>query len=142
MYTYQTKFYLLADVKDLNDAQAYLEEDNMLNYFDNEQIKRKLQSIEWQLVDEGSGYIEVIANTELNDNELEEVSAYIAGQNSDGLGEGFETQDFANYDAALIDEYGNENSELAWADDYEEDWVMASFDWQNNDYKLELVSAD
>lgn len=142
MYTYQTKFYLLADVLDLNDAQAYLEEDNMLNYFDNEQIKRKLQSIEWHLVDEGSGYIEVIANTELSDNELEEISAYISGQNSDGLGEGFEQKDFASYDAALIDEYGNENSSLAWDDDYEEDWVMASFDWQNNDYKLELVSAD
>lgn len=31
MHTYQTKFYLLADVLDLNDAQAYLEEDNMLS---------------------------------------------------------------------------------------------------------------
>lgn len=142
MYTYQTKFYLLADVLDLNDARAYLEEDNMLNYFDNEQIKRKLRSIEWHLIDEGSGYIEVIANTELSDNELEEISAYISGQNSDGLGEGFEQQDFANYDNALFDEYGNENYELMLEDDYEEDWVMASFDWQNNDYKLELVSAD
>lgn len=142
MYTYQTKFYLLADVLDLNDARAYLEEDNMLNYFDNEQIKRKLRSIEWHLIDEGSGYVEVIANTELSDNELEEISAYISGQNSDGLGEGFEQQDFASYDAALIDEYGNENNSLVWDDDYEEDWVMASFDWQNNDYALELVSAD
>lgn len=46
MYIYQTKFYLLADVSNLYAAQAYLEEDNMLDYFDNEQIKRKLQSIE------------------------------------------------------------------------------------------------
>lgn len=142
MYKYQTTFYLLADVLDLEDAQAYLEEDNMLYYFDNEEIKRKLKSITWHLTDCGSGYIEVIANEELAENELDEISAYISGQNSDGLGESFEQQDFASYDAALLNDRGEIDDSLLYDDDYEEDWVMASFDWNSNYYVLELVESD
>ena len=142
MYKYQTTFYLLADVLDLDEAQAYLEEDNMLYYFDNEEIKRKLKSIKWHLVDCGSGYIEVIANEELSENELEEISEYIKGQNSDGIGESFEQQWFANYDANKYDDYGNEISVWDLDDDYEEDWIMASFDWDSNYYVLELVESD
>lgn len=142
MYKYQTTFYLLADVLDLDEAQAYLEEDNMLYYFDNEEIKRKLQSMTWHLVDCGSGYIEVIANEELSENELEEISEYIKGQNSDGIGEGFEQQDFASYDAALLNDRGEIDDSLLYDDDYEEDWVMASFDWNSNYYVLELVESD
>lgn len=142
MYKYQTTFYLLADVLDLDEAQAYLEEDNMLYYFDNEEIKRKLKSITWHLTDCGSGYIEVIANEELSENELEEISEYIKGQNSDGIGESFEQQWFANYDANKYDDYGNEISVWDLDDDYEEDWVMASFDWNSNYYVLELVESD
>lgn len=142
MYKYQTTFYLLADVLDLDEAQAYLEEDNMLYYFDNEEIKRKLRSIKWHLVDCGSGYIEVIANEELSENELEEISEYIKGQNSDGIGESFEQQDFASYDAALLNDRGEIDDSLLYDDDYEEDWVMASFDWNSNYYVLELVAKD
>ena len=142
MYKYQTTFYLLADVLDLDEAQAYLEEDNMLDYFDNEEIKRKLQSMTWHLVDCGSGYIEVIANEELSENELEEISEYIKGQNADGIGEGFEQQDFASYDAALLNDRGEIDDSLLYDDDYEEDWVMASFDWNSNYYVLELVESD
>lgn len=142
MYKYQTTFYLLADVLDLDEAQAYLEEDNMLYYFDNEEIKRKLQSIKWHLTDCGSGYIEVIANEELAENELDEISAYISGQNADGIGESFEQQDFASYDAALLNDRGEIDDSLLYDDDYEEDWVMASFDWNSNYYVLELVAKD
>ena len=142
MYKYQTTFYLLADVLDIGEAQAYLEEDNMLDYFDNEEIKRKLKSITWHLTDCGSGCIEVIANEELSENELDEISSYISGQCSDGLGEGFEQQDFANYDAALLNDRGEIDDSLLYEDDYEEDWVMASFDWNSNYYVLELVESD
>lgn len=114
----------------------------MLDYFDNEEIKRKLQSIKWHLVDYGSGYIEVISNEELAENELDEISEYIRGQNSDGIGESFEQQDFANYDAGQYDSYGNKLSVWDLDDDYEEDWIMASFDWDRNDYLLNLVAKD
>lgn len=142
MYKYQTTFYLLADVLDIGEAQAYLEEPNMLDYFDNEEIKRKLKSMTWHLTDCGSGYIEVMANEELAENELDEISAYISGQNADGIGEGFEQQWFANYDAGQYDSYGNKISVWDLDDDYEEDWIMASFDWDRNDYLLNLVAKD
>ena len=141
-YIYQTDFYLMAEVNDYEDAKAYLEEENMLYFFYDSTFDSKLDSIYWKLDNEYSGRVIVTANQELNDLELKKLSDFILAQNADGLGEGFEQQDFANYDAALIDDYGNENSELAWADDYEEDWVMASFDWKHNEYPLTLVSVD
>lgn len=141
MYKYQTRFNLLAAVLDIDAAQAYLSEADMLEYFNNEAIKRKLKSIDWILEDDVSGYIEVIANEELSDDELEEIADYIKGQNSDGLGEGFSSQDFANYDANLYNLSGEEIREYE-DDDYEEDWIMASFDWESNDYALELVESD
>lgn len=142
MYIYETRFHLLADVLDIGEAQAYLEEDNMLDYFDNEEIKRKLKSITWHLTDCESGYIEVIANEELAENELDEISSYISGQNSDGLGEGFEQQWFANYDMNRYNSSGEEISVWDLDDDYEEDWIIARFDWDRNDYLLNLVAKD
>lgn len=140
MYKYQTRFNLLAAVLDIDAAQAYLSKDDMLEYFDNEAIKRKLKSIDWILEDDVSGYIEVISNEELSDDELEEIADYIKGQNSDGLGEGFSSQDFANYDANLYNLSGEEIREYE-DDDYEEDWIMASFD-PYREYHLELVESD
>ena len=142
MYKYQTRFNLLAAVLDIDAAQAYLSEADMLEYFDNEAIKRKLKSIDWILEDDVSGYIEVISNEELSDDELEEIADYIKGQNSDGLGEGFSSQDFANYDANLYALSGEEIREYEEDGDLEEDWIMASFDWDRNDYVLELVESD
>lgn len=142
MYKYQTRFNLLAAVLDIDAAQAYLSEDDMLDYFDNEAIKSKLKSIDWILEDDVSGYIEVISNEELSDDELEEIADYIKGQNSDGLGEGFSSQDFANYDANLYALSGEEIREYEEDDELEEDWVMAKFDWESNDYVLEPVESD
>lgn len=141
MYKYQTRFNLLAAVLDIDAAQAYLSEADMLEYFDNEAIKRKLKSIDWILEDDVSGYIEVIANEELSDDELEEIADYIKGQNSDGLGEGFSSQDFANYDANLYALSGEEIREYEEDGDLEEDWVSASFD-PYREYHLELVESD
>lgn len=141
MYKYQTRFNLLAAVLDIDAAQAYLSEADMLEYFDNEAIKRKLKSIDWILEDDVSGYIEVIANEELSDDELEEIADYIKGQNSDGLGEGFSSQDFANYDANLYALSGEEIREYEEDGDLEEDWVSASFD-PYIEYHLELVESD
>lgn len=141
MYKYQTRFNLLAAVLDIDAAQAYLSEADMLEYFDNEAIKRKLKSIDWILEDDVSGYIEVISNEELSDDELEEIADYIKGQNSDGLGEGFSSQDFANYDANLYALSGEEIREYEEDDDLEEDWVSASFD-SYREYRLELVESD
>ena len=56
-------------------------------------------------------------------------------QNSDGLGEGFEQQSFASYE--IEDDYNCGYDE----DEYiEPEYVMASFDWETNDYEFTLVT--
>ena len=143
MYIYRTYFKLVAPVIALEDARSYLSEDNMSVYLkEDSRLPKTLNgviiSIDWILRDEQSGYIELKTNKELNAKELEFISNWVSGQNSDGLGEGFEQQDFACYNAASYDGYG-------YDEDYEiddEDWIMASFDWQTNKYKFELISSD
>lgn len=144
-YTYTTKFTLTDLVLDLESANDYLAEDDMVDYFDEykeigvtKDLIKKVISINWELQTRDSGKITVKTNALLTYKERKTVSRWISGQNSDGLGEGFEQQDFANYDVNRYDYDGNEISVWDLDDDYEEYWVMASFDWQTNDYELEL----
>ena len=97
-YTYRTNFHLNVPVNDYEKAKAYLEEDDMVQYFKdraNDELRNKVISIDWVLEDDESGYIQVVTNSVLTDEEQKEISDWIAGQNSDGLGEGFEQQPFA-----------------------------------------------
>lgn len=141
MIRYETNFTLLEPVIDFDAATAYLAEDRMLDYFDDKSIAKKLESIDWVLSDEQSGKIIVLANEALSEDECAIISRWISGQNSDGLGEGFEQQDFAEYDENRFDEYGNKVNIWDLDDDYEENWVMASFDWQTNAYPLHFVES-
>lgn len=147
MVTYRTYFHLTAPVIDFDDAKNYLSEDDMTVYLNQDSrrpssLQGAINHIEWILRDEQSGYIELEATRELDSQELEWISDWVSGQNSDGLGEGFEQQDFAYYD---VSEYNNGSRYSYYDDDDyeedEEDWVMASFDWQSNAYKFELVSS-
>ena len=125
--TYRTKFNLTAPVIDFEAAYDYLIEDNMTDYLHNAEISGhdKVIHIAWYLMTEEKGYIEVQTDGELTAEESRAISDWIRGQNSDGLGEGFEQQDFACY--SLDDD----------EDGYDE-YVMASFDWETNDYELTL----
>lgn len=139
VYEYRTRFNLDAPVQDFNAAQNYLQEDNMEKYFHMDSritgnLRLAVDKIKWNLVDDDAGYIEVIANRELTDDEKKSVSDWIRGQNSDGLGEGFEQQDFACYPDPDLD-YGSDEY-------YDEDWLTASFDWKHNKYELELYCKD
>lgn len=124
IYTYCTDFTLTNPVNDFEAAQAYLTDDDMTKYWKRKHEQSKVIKIQWDLTDEQTGHIVVITNDELTSNEANELSNWIRGQNSDGLGEGFEQQDFA------------------WIsyDDEEDEGEMASFDWDTNDYKLVLIS--
>lgn len=142
MFLYRTYFKLEAPVNDLNDARDYLSSDDMTQYMKYDtRVKdfyHKIDKIEWILTDESSGHIDLETSQELTDDELSNVSSWVSGQNSDGLGEGFEQQSFACYEDN--DYYGyNEDEDY---DDYEDNFVMASFDWRTNDYKFELISAE
>jgi hypothetical protein len=81
----------------VGEAQAYLHQHDMTGYVsDNASLEGLLEFVEWNLDGNGRDYsITVVANRELNDDELKRLSSECSGQNSDGLGESFEQQDFA-----------------------------------------------
>lgn len=139
---YRTNFRLEYPVIDVSAAQEYLSKDDMTKYLKsdsriNDSTKEKISKITWILRDDQYGYIELETTDEMLDLELSNISNWVSGQNSDGMGEGFEQQDFANYQ--LENGWGYDEDEY---DDYNEDWVMASFDWRTNDYKFELVTSE
>ena len=115
------------DDEEYEKAQDFLFEENLANYYDG-LGKDKINSIDWVLMQntEGSGFIVVDTYEPLTQDELDAVSEYISGQNSDGIGESFE-QRFSYY----------------IYDDSDDDWEysgdsgdMCSFDWMYNPYKL------
>lgn len=110
-------------------AQAYLTEDDMTRYLD-EPLRGVVERIQWHLNHDGhTYYVEAIANRDLTDDELAQLAAWVSGQNSDGLGEGFEQQDFAWV-----------GEERDFFGDVVDEGAMCSFDWQTNDSKFERVS--
>ena len=139
-YLYGCEFYLAAGVTDLNDAQDFLDEDFdlMLDLF-NEDINATDNPIinwRWYLTNESSGYFIYETNRELTKKELENLGEGTTGQAADGLGEGFEQQEWACY-TVYYDEYGDEVDQ--WDDYEEEEEVMASFNWQK-DYVIRPLS--
>lgn len=139
--TYLTEFWLTNPVIDLEAAQAYLLDDDMEKYAkDDYDIPKsgrdKIEKITWNLTSEQHGYISVKTNDYLTEDESAAISEWISGQCSDGLGEGFEQQEFANYMEG--DEYNPYFVEEEAVEFEEHDYVMASFDWMSNKYELEL----
>lgn len=141
MIIYRTYFKLTNYVIDFEEARKYLIEDNMKQYLQNDSrcstdTYSKILSIEWILKDKNSGYIELKTTEELSTEELDKLSDWVRGQNSDGIGESFEQQDFACYVSEDFDTEGY------YDEDYDEnDYITASFDWQTNEYKFELIST-
>lgn len=136
---YRTYFKLEYPVCNVTAAQEYLTEDDMTQYLkdDNriqESTRNKIVNIRWNLSDDQSGYIQLETTDSLSELELKSISEWVSGQNSDGLGEGFEQQSFANYQD---EEYDYDEDEYGYDCD---NWVMASFDWKTNEYKFELYS--
>ena len=115
---YITDFALSFPVNDVDAADEYLQDDEMLYYFDKGPLKDKLISIEWYIKTDSQGNVIVTSKEELTRDELDEISRFISGQNSDGLGEGFSQQDFAE-----VDIYGEPQ--------------QSTFDWETNEYHLE-----
>lgn len=126
---YQTDFRLEAPVTDIGEANEYLTSDDMTKYLLNDfpKLRGVVVNVSWYLYNDEGGYVEVEATRELTEKERDDISDWIRGQNSDGLGEGFEQQSFACYPEDCEDEEGG----------YE--YVMASFDWRTNYYKLRKV---
>lgn len=120
-YHYRTAFKLADDVNDYEAAVNYLTEDDMTKYLkDDEDIpyatRGAIISVDWELKDVNHGYINLYSTRELTEQELEPISSWVRGQNSDGLGEGFEQQDFADY----FDEDAYHSDHEWWEERYQD----------------------
>ena len=147
------------EAENVAQAQAYLTDDDMTQYLDKE--CGPIEHIEWKLEADGHNWsVTAYTQRELTDDELKALSSWISGQNSDGLGESFEQQDFAwdqepaeeqdcsyCHGRGTVTEFVDE--ELTEKDceecdgsgyfEEQDDGRMISFDWETNDCSLERV---
>lgn len=151
-------------------AQDYLTNDDMTQYLDDNRyptLKDVIGHIRWHLNADGhTWYVEALAYRELTVVELEGLAQWVSGQNSDGLGEGFEQQDFCwveedepDEDCSHCDGTGEYTAEDE-DDELEaptgspcsecdgngtiygsEGGHMISFDWQTNECTFKRVEA-
>lgn len=134
---YETPFTLEFWVNDFEAAASYLQDaGNMAQYLD-EPLKQIATKITWELLTEDSGRIQVQTTRELTDKENNELADWICGQCTDGLGEGFEQQDFASL---YFDEHGDSYAPDEVYDDEDYEMEMASFSGNADAYALERVS--
>jgi hypothetical protein len=122
--TYRTHGSLTGDVNDFETARDYLRESDMTQYVKHASFKGLediVHNIQWNLLGVDTWEVIVITNRELTAEESTGVSEWISGQNSDGLGEGFEQQEFAEHE------------------DFDGEYSMSSFDWHTNKAILTLV---
>lgn len=137
--TYRTRGRLVHPVSDLSLAREYLrtahgdEPIHMEQHVYPEHLRPLVHSADWDLLDEQTWQVTLVTHELLTDEQAAGLSDWICGQNSDGLGEGFEQQAFA--DCWPRNRWGD-------IDDEQEDehGFMASFDWQTNDCHLTLVT--
>lgn len=110
---YRTVCDLCTNVRNKKDSDEYFHEDDMTNDITNtfslhksKKLASKIKCIMWDMKDRRSVNVTVITHGKLNENELAKIGEFINGQNSDGLGEGFEQQDFG---ASFVWHYTYEN---------------------------------
>lgn len=155
---YETKGTLTGTIapENVSRAQEYLTEDDMTQYLDDE-LKGVVLFQQWQLGADGHHYTVIaVTSRELAEDELKLLADNTSGQNSDGLGESFEQQDFAEtHDEGEEDCDDCEGGGYIISDEglsagcercdgqgffERENYGMISFDWQTNDSTYTLVS--
>ena len=105
-FNYVTYFYLSNAVSDVDEANGYLHSEDMTGYLRSELLQKdvtqsvveSVECIRWDLDSNGyQGRVVAQTSQELPESALKLVSKWIHEQNADGIGEGFEQQDFAHY---------------------------------------------
>ncbi len=110
-------------------------DDDMVDYFDesdSETAKKKLQSMIWGFESVKGclyGKVTVTLSEELTVEETEAVKDYICGQNSDGLGEGFEQQEVRTDDGEIYVSFWHRGSGYWIYDEDEFDRKIRSKMW-------------
>ena len=138
MFIYRTYFNLTNCVNDIEAAQDYLSDDDMTKYLVNDSssslksCQSKISSIKWILDTVSSGHIDLETTEKLTTEELDSISDWVNSQNSDGLGEGFIDQPFATYEDTGLEGYNGS--------EWDNEVIVASFDWKSNSYKFKLIN--
>jgi hypothetical protein len=138
--TYTTTGKLTAPVSDLAAARRYLDEP-MVDYirYCDEALVQVVHDIRWDLLDEDTWTVRVVTNRPLTADESAKISEWISGQNSDGLGEGFEQQEFAEHFTVIEGEiFGEDGYDGDYCDEWDES-LTSSFDWRTNPCTLTVV---
>lgn len=111
-----------AKIRDRKAAKAYLRKQDMRAYLD-DTLREKITDISWTITSRSRYEVEIEANQVLTSEDKRELSDWIHGQHSDGMGEGFEQQDFG-YDlggGGILDDEDH----------------SVSFDWETNRCEVE-----
>ncbi len=123
MYKYRLEFELSEPLRDESfyEAQDYLHDEDVTKYFvceyrspEQQALKDILAHVEWDLDNLSEGHVDIITSSPLSDKQIAMIYDEICGQNSDGLGEGFEQQDFACWTET-------EERDIEWIDEPEYD---------------------
>ena len=151
LFSYRTEFHLECPIngyENIEAAREYLS-DKMETYlkshvdYDHEKgettiVPDDIEQIRWVLREDGDGgFISLLTTRDLSEKELKYISEWVRGQNSDGLGEGFEQQEFALYVPCDYDDYCDDYDDPDECDCSRENCPnagMCSFDWMTNDY--------
>lgn len=84
----------------------------------------------------------IIANQELNNEQLEQLKDYLTGQYSDGYGEGFEQQPLDVYDDEYEEESFDEDEEECYTETFEERvYVYAQLWRSDSSWNIEIKKA-
>jgi NAD-dependent SIR2 family protein deacetylase len=137
----------------VEEARNYLRQDDMTQFLD-PPLAGVVERIEWSLEYNGHDYyVEAVTKRALKKNELKELAMWTSGQNSDGLGEGFEQQAFAEKHGSgeevsctvcygtgyCCDDHDDECTECGGLGYYDDDGGMISFDWKSNNSTFNRV---
>ena len=87
-------------------------------------------------------WTEVTANRELTEIEKDALLDYLAGQFSDGYGEGLEQQAFNSYTETVEEEDWDEETQEWYIYPHDIEVNMYLHLWQSDDFKLEFVNAE
>ncbi len=121
----------MCDVESELEGYTMLDGKNMADYYnENSAIKEKLVSMDWgicEIKDIPYGYVDVVLNAPLNDSEVEEIKDWISGQNSDGLGEGFEQREIETDEGGLyVSFWDSENDYFIYTQEEMDEYLEQS----------------
>lgn len=98
LYLWGIRFDLTGNVNNFEDASRYLLEENMVQYYSGVE-RDQIKSIYWNLVNDNYGVVVISTYLENLSEQLQnDLLEFINDQNSDGIGEGFSQQEFAEID--------------------------------------------